>query len=192
MSIHKTFISYHHKNDQQYKEWLVNNFKDWGFVDHSVGDGDIDDSINTETIRQKIRDEFLSDSTVTLVLIGNETWKRKHVDWEIGSSLRHTKNNPRSGLVGLILPSRKEEYGTGKYTPNTIPPRLYDNHQNGYAYIYDFPNIDVKRRYSSTELNDVRNFLIQIIDLAFKNKDKVIPDNSRDRFAKNRTTDSWS
>ena len=38
-------------------------------VDKSVEDGDIDDdNLATETIRQKIRDDFIADATVTIVL----------------------------------------------------------------------------------------------------------------------------
>ena len=50
-------------------------------VSKSVQIGDIDSNLPTERIRQKIRDEYLRDSTVTIVLIGSETWKRKHIDY---------------------------------------------------------------------------------------------------------------
>jgi hypothetical protein len=73
-------------------------------ISNSVQENDIGDGLITETVRQ-IRDEYLKDSTVTVVLIGQHTWQRKHVDWEIGSSIRDTDNNPRSGLFGLLLPT---------------------------------------------------------------------------------------
>ena len=70
-------------------------------VDRSVDTGNIDDTdLKTATVRQKIRDEYIRDATVTIVLIGPRTWQRKHVDWEIGSSLRKSKRNPRCGLSG--------------------------------------------------------------------------------------------
>ena len=79
---HRVFISYYHE-DQQYKDWFVQFMRN-DLVDESVGDGDInDESLATETIRQ-----YILDATVTVVLIGPCTWQRKHVDWEIGSSLR--------------------------------------------------------------------------------------------------------
>lgn len=59
-------------------------------ISKSVRIGDIDPNLATDTIRQKIRDEYLRGSTVTVVLVGPETWQRKHVDWEIGASIRHT------------------------------------------------------------------------------------------------------
>ena len=86
---HKVFVSFHHK-DEQYKDRFVRMMGGY-IVDKSVYDEDIDDqNLKTETIRQKIRDYFISDATVTVVLVGACTWKRKHVDWEIGSSLRDT------------------------------------------------------------------------------------------------------
>ena len=73
-------------------------------VDKSVHDDDIDDlHLRVATIRQRIRDNFIADATVTVVLIGPCTWQRKHVDWEIGSSIRKTKKNSRCGLLGILL-----------------------------------------------------------------------------------------
>lgn len=122
---HKVFVSFHHE-DQGYKDLFVRMMGD-DIVDKSVEDGDIDDSnIKTETIRQNIRDDFIADATVTIVLIGPCTWQRKHVDWEIGSSLRDTKKNSRCGLLGILLP-KHPDFGTRKYHPHLIPPRLADN-----------------------------------------------------------------
>ena len=101
---HKVFVSYHHDNDQEYKNQFERICTDVT-ISRSVSIVDIDPNANTEYVRQKIRDEYLRDSTVTVVLIGRETWKRKHVDWEIYSSLRDTQKNPRSGLIGILLPT---------------------------------------------------------------------------------------
>ena len=131
---HKVFVSFHHgdENDpnrgEVWKDEFVNMMTDYtnAMVDQSVNDGDIQDGLKVETIRQKIRDDYLADSTVTVVLIGPDTWKRKHVDWEISSSLRHTQNSPRPGLLGVLLPTYAG-YDRNIYDPNTIPPRLADN-----------------------------------------------------------------
>ncbi len=175
---HKCFISYHHDNDQYYKDKFVKLFDNAAdvFIDKSIGDGDINDDCKTETIWQKIRDDYLSDSSVTIVLIGKETWKRKYVDWEISSSIRDTKNSSRSGLIGIILPTYPR-FKENEYYPNTIPPRLYDNIQCGFAKIYNW--------------SENPAILQNWIDEAFNRKDKVNPCNSRSLFRKNRTTDSW-
>ncbi len=80
---HKIFISYHHENDQHYKERFVKLFcgNNGICIDGSVDIGDIDEDLKTETIRQKIRVEYLRNTSVTILLISKETWKRKHVDW---------------------------------------------------------------------------------------------------------------
>ena len=94
---HKVFISYHHKNDEHYKNRFINDFAATfeGFISKSVEGGDINPLLQTDTIRQQIRDKFIRDATVAVVLIGNETWKRKHVDWEISSCIRQTQYNSR-------------------------------------------------------------------------------------------------
>lgn len=103
---HKVFISYHHDNDQTYKEHLLQaNEAHKLFIDASVDTGDIDDNLEDDAIRQKIRDEYLKDSTVTIVLVGLETKKRKHVDWEIYSSMFNGKVNKQSGVLIINLPS---------------------------------------------------------------------------------------
>lgn len=103
--MHKVFISYHH-DDQYYKERLreLNELNDT-FIDVSVDTGDISDSLPDSSIRQKIRDEYLGNSTVTIVLVGVGTKHRKHVDWEIYSSMFDGVVNKKSGVLVVNLPS---------------------------------------------------------------------------------------
>ena len=177
-SRHKVFVSYHHANDQVYRnhfEKLFANIHDI-MVSSSVQIGEIDPNIQTETIRQKIRDEYLSDSTVTVVLIGAQTWQRKHVDWEIGSSIRETKNSSRSGLLGIILPSYPRNDQT-KYDPYTIQPRLYNNIQCDFAKIYNWSNNPVA----------VQGWIHE----AFERRNKINPTNSFPSFVNNRAGERW-
>ena len=174
---HKVFISFHER-DIEYKECFVNTMKD-RIVDMSVDTGNIDDTgLQTETVRQKIRDEYIRDATVTIVLIGPYTWQRKHVDWEIGSSLRKTKLNSRCGMVGILLPNHPD-YGKETFDPHLIPPRLADNYQEDdpYARIYDWPN--------PWEPAKVARW----IHRGFLRRDRNPPDNSRDQFRNNRGGD---
>lgn len=176
---HKVFISYHHALDESYKDIFELRFGNvfGAIVPGSVNDGDIDPNLPTETIRQKIRDEYLRDTSVTVVLIGAQTWQRKHIDWEIGSSLRDTTANPRSGLLGILLPSypRRDPF---KYNPHTIPPRLYDNIQSGFAAIYNW----------SEDTNTVHGWIHQ----AYLRKSTKEPANSRASFGAKRTGTAWS
>lgn len=102
----KVFLSYHHRNDQVYKEELLKfNLTHDIFIDASVNTRDIDDSLPSQTIRQKIRDEYLAESTVTILLVGTETKFRKHVDWELYSSMINGRINKKSGILVINLPS---------------------------------------------------------------------------------------
>ena len=106
MPIHKVFISYYHCEDQDYKDELVEMGEENRiFIDRSVDTDDISDQLPPQTIRQKIRDEYLRDSTVTIVLVGENTGRRKHVDWEIYSSMIDGKVNKKSGILVVNLPS---------------------------------------------------------------------------------------
>jgi hypothetical protein len=176
---HKVFISYHHNNDQWDREKFETLFAYYYniILSKSVQIGEINPLLPTETIRQKIRDEYLRDSTVTVVLIGKETWKRKHVDWEIGSSIRNTKLNPRSGLLGIFLPDHPD-CGRDKYNPYIIPPRLYYNAKCEYADLYDWSDDP------STVDSWIRN--------AFDKRFTVQPDNSYPSFTNNRSAERWT
>lgn len=97
--MHKTFLSYHHANEQDLKDELITNFGGQYFIDKSVSDGDISTTVSEEYIMRKIREDYLDDSTVTVVLIGTETKNRKFVNSEIQASLWGDNYN---GLVGVI------------------------------------------------------------------------------------------
>ena len=124
----KVFISYHHADDQEYKDRLVRAL-DSKFVDKSVSQGDIhDESLPLDEIRWRIRDDHIADATVTIVLIGPCTWQRKHVDWEISASIIDRRNNQRCGLLGLLLPTHPDYHKrSSDRNPRLLPPRLARN-----------------------------------------------------------------
>ena len=100
--MHKTFISYHHKGEQDIKDELVQDFGAENFIDASVGDGEIDRWLPEDTIMRQIRENYLHDSTVTLVLVGWETAQRPFVNSEIQASLRDTSLNNHNGLLAVV------------------------------------------------------------------------------------------
>ena len=111
--MHKVFVSYHHDNDQSYKEELV-EFSDQHniFIDQSVDTGDISDDLSDDYIRELVRDGYLRDSTVTIVLVGAETKGRRHVDWEIYSSMYDGPVNKKSGVLVVELPEVSSDHIT--------------------------------------------------------------------------------
>lgn len=177
---HNVFISYHHQNDQEFKDRFVQMMSGY-IVDKSVATGDIvDRSLPVDEIRRRIRDEYIADATVTVVLIGRCTWQRKHIDWEISASLIDTSHNDRCGLLGIRLPTHTD-FRDAEYDPRLIPPRL------AYNCVGDDPFAVIHRwSGSENEVNKVRRW----IDEAFSRRNlQPDPDNSYPLFADNRHTD---
>ncbi len=126
--MHRAFISYYHANDQHYKEELVRAADQYGiFQDCSVDTDDIDESLDDQTIREKIRDEYLKNSTVTILLVGKETKNRKHVDWELRSSMFDGRKNKKSGVLVINLPSVENDHfhaGHGDIEKQRLYPNI--------------------------------------------------------------------
>ena len=172
----KVFISFH-EQDMKYRDRLVKMMGD-SIVDKSVHDDDIEDrNVRLDEIRRLIRDDFIADASITVVLIGACTWQRKHVDWEISSSLTDTPSNRRCGLLGLRLPSHPD-FRNADFNPRWIPRRLWDNCQgeNPYAQVH---------RWSGSE--NQTNRIKEWIDQAFRRKNGpgAPPNNSKRQYQNN-------
>lgn len=134
---HKCFVSYH-ADDMSEVETFIDDFGS-EFIARSVGvtvEDDFVDSDDDEYIQRRIREKYLTDSTVSILLIGKCTWSRKFVDWEISSTLRNDTNNKRNGLLVYPLPSMNNLA--------TLPDRVRDNWTKGdqgasYARYLSYP-----------------------------------------------------
>lgn len=168
--MHKVFISYHHANDQVYKEALMQLNRDYGlFIDLSVDTGDIDDNLDDQAIRQIIRDDYLKDSVVTIVLVGIETKNRKHVDWEIYSSMINGKINKRSGILVVNLPSTGVNYCRAAHGD--------DEKRTVYPETTSWMNItsrsEYERRYPYMPDRIIDNLLKESAKISITNWDKI-------------------
>lgn len=112
---HKVFISYHHDDQSEVDRFVMTfDYQRQVLISRALGmTEDIINSIDTDYIMSRIRQLYLQDSTVTIVMIGKCTWARRYVDWEIQASLRHGETVTPNGLLGLVLPSAGQ---------NPIPP----------------------------------------------------------------------
>ena len=90
------------------------------YIDKSLNEAI--DSEDTDYIMRKIREDYLSDSTVTIFLIGihsKETlgWEeQKFIKRELQASLYNGEGNSRSGLLGVVLPEMSNIIFNGSYT----------------------------------------------------------------------------
>lgn len=134
---HKCFISFHQADETEVEEF-IEAFED-AFIPRVLGVSDEDDFIDSDDtgyVMDQIREKYLTDSSVTIVLVGKCTWARRYVDWEVYSTLRNDKNNRRSGLMAITLPS------VADYSGKQLPPRVADNVDGagGYARWWKHPS----------------------------------------------------
>lgn len=136
ISKRKVFIS-HFKGDKSDVDTFIHDFRDV-FIPKVLGANDNDDfinSANTDYVMQRIREKYLQDSTVTIVLLGSCTHSRRYVDWEIKSSLRQGKDVP-NGLIGIALPSQ----GGSVNFPERLTANWEQGHQDCYARCWQYPS----------------------------------------------------
>lgn len=137
-SRHKCFISYHAEDIDEVSTFI----EDFGteFIAKTIGVTDEDDFIDSDDsdyVMDQIRSKYLGDSTVTIVLVGQCTWARRYVDWEIYSSLRDSKLSKVNGLLAIQLPGGVNA---------TLQARVQDNVRRdandkdvGYARYHVYP-----------------------------------------------------
>jgi hypothetical protein len=169
----KCFISYHHA-DQEEVDKFVRTFDHERniFVSRGLGkemSQDIIDSSNTDYVMRRIRELYLSDSTVTIVMLGRCTWARRYVDWELQSSLRNGATITANGLLGIKLPSYSNISGSYPDRLN-LNLKQNDTQSDCYARVLSYPNssqvlIDAiesayQRRSTHTKwINNPRDFI---------------------------------
>jgi len=160
--MHKVFISFH-SGDHSYKDLLIKfNEEHSIFIDGSVDTGDISDDLPDDSIRQKIRDEYLRDTTVTIVLVGQDTKGRKHVDWEIYSSMFDGVKNKRSGVIVVLLPDAN---------PNDFWTAAHENEKTSiYPDTTNWTSVDnraeYERRYPYLPARIIDNLLSKDVKLS--------------------------
>ena len=112
---HKCFISFK-TEDKKYKKYIQEDLK----IDM------IDKSLNTpinstdeDYIMRKIREDYLSDSTVTIHLIGEYSAEnllyenQAYIKRELQASLYNGENNTKNGILGIVLPNMYDKIFKG-------------------------------------------------------------------------------
>jgi hypothetical protein len=117
----KCFISFK-TEDIAYKK-AIQSHEGVDIVDKSL-DVPIN-SQNEDYIMQKIRADYLSDSTVTIHLLGARSAEnlgseeQRFIKRELQASLYDGQNNPRSGILGVVLPSMYQAIYGNNFTCGT-------------------------------------------------------------------------
>jgi MTH538 TIR-like domain (DUF1863) len=111
------FFSFHYQNDV----WRANQIRNLHIVTGCAAAGFQDSSLWEESkkkgdaVIKKLIDDGLLGTSVTVVLIGSETSKRKYVGYEIDRSVARG-----NGLLGIYVHSLKDK--DGKTSPMGVVP----------------------------------------------------------------------
>jgi hypothetical protein len=131
---HRCFLA-HHAEDAEEVLRFVEEFEDV-VIPRSIGvqGDDFIDSNNDDYVMSQIRQKYLGETTVTIVLLGQCTWARKYIDWEIYSSLRQSTGSTRNGLMSVRLAS-----GQGARYPTRLETNLKSGDSDAYARAWTYP-----------------------------------------------------
>ena len=123
---HNCFISFK-KEDEYYKNQILNKLGDDRItgkaLDRWIDSNDID------YVMQVIREEFMSNTSVTIFIIGEHSSENEGRDFygdknefikrELQATLYDGKGFSRSGLLGIVLPSMENKVYKGTYKCST-------------------------------------------------------------------------
>lgn len=136
------FLSFHQADELEANIWC-RRFGDYFNEIRTLGLDELGDeyaehikSGDSDYVMRRIRDDKIAGTSCTVVLIGECTWARRYIDWEIAATLRNFTDSDRGGLIGVQLPSA-QDHGWA-----TLPQRLALNIANvggtetGYARFY--------------------------------------------------------
>ena len=117
---HKIYISFKYE-DRSYKDAIMNSDLD---CVHKSLDTPIN-STDEDYILQKIRSDYLAESTVTIHLIGlygaeTRGWnEQRFIKRELQGSLYGGASNTKSGILGVVLPAAVSNIYRGGFTCST-------------------------------------------------------------------------
>lgn len=156
---HKCFISFK-THDMDYKKHIQEELS-INMIDKSLNVAI--DSEDEDTIMRKIREDYLSDSTVTIHLIGGKSsenaWgeDQSYIKRELQASLYNGKGNTRNGILGVVLPEMHEKIYGGSETCSTCGKehdivRINDDTTiKEFSYNYYLPKSEKKCAWSEDD-----------------------------------------
>ena len=104
---HKIYICF--KTEDVAYKFAIQNMDGLDYIDKSLNEAI--NSTDEDYIMQKIRSDYLSDSTVTIFLIGSRSSEnlgereQAYIKRELQGSLYNSEANPKNGILGIVLPS---------------------------------------------------------------------------------------
>lgn len=144
---HKVYISF--KTEDLGYKGEIQSWSHLDYVDKSLNEPI--QSSDPDYILRKIREDYLSDSTVTIFLIGEHSaeWlgadEQYYIKKELQASLYNGAGSPKSGILGVVLPNMESKVFGGSYACSTCGGshnlvRISDHAIKEFSYNYFIPN----------------------------------------------------
>lgn len=184
---HKCFISFK-TQDEDYKTHIQTEL-DVDMIDKSLNEAI--NSYDEDYVMRKIREDYLSDSTVTIFLIGTQSteysYNNVYIKRELQASLYNGKGNTRNGILGVVLPTMTDLIYKGKSSCSTCGEEHTIVNVNDFttikefSYNYYLPNdkcawAEEDRYCVLVKWDDFCNNPDLHIDLAFEKRSDKIAD----------------
>lgn len=174
------FLSFHQADELAASIWMkrfgqyFNEIRSLGLSEFGDEFAEHIKSGDSDYVMRKIREDKIAGTSCTIVLLGQCTWARRYVDWEIAATLRNFTDSQRGGLIGVQLPGPQGQDAK-------LPPRLELNLTDeqgadvGYARVYPPAPSDAS--------------IVQWVEEAVTRRDEMDPatGSTRDLMVNNRT-----
>lgn len=127
----KIYISCYENNDKVFKEKIIelNKARNGAIfelinsqeeeIEKEILSLNINDS---KSFIERIRNKYLRDADVVILLLGLETKKRKSIDWELKAAMTETNLFSKSGILIVYLPEITERFGVK--IPRSVLPNI--------------------------------------------------------------------
>ena len=140
---HKVFISYYHHDDQYYKDKLISfnelNPNTWQiqsiFEDYSVHENEIDDTgLSSENIRCIIRDDYIKDATVLILLCGQNTKRRNTNNSKTYEITNQQTHYGKCGTFVCLSDTEREQRRDHRQKPSQSRKRNHDSGSHVHSW----------------------------------------------------------
>ena len=137
----RVFFSFHYQNDiwrvnQVRNSWVTQDRSSAGFFDGSLWE---EAKLKGEAAIKRLIDDGLQNTSVTIVLIGSQTFGRKYVEYEIIESYRRG-----NGLLGIYIHNLKNHAGNVDTRGNNPFANIYIEDSNNFRTYFSniYPTYD--------------------------------------------------
>lgn len=181
----KVYISCYNNNDREYKNKLISLNKERNNTIFELIKSETKQYISLDPkqdgFTKWIKNKYLRDSEVLILLVGLETKNRKHIDWEVRAIMEENALYKKGGIMIVYLDDVVNKYGN-RIPRSVLPKVLAENFGTQTAFFVETTWEKLTQNYSMLEkLIDVTYGFGKMSDYIINN-DIQIKDESNVKF----------